>query len=207
MRPVIALDADGVLLDYHAAYATAWQRAFGTLPRLKNPNAYWPLDRWHVDELSGERKDKFRAVFDDEHWSNVPALPDALEACTLLVDAGFELVCVTAVRNEFADARKRNIDALGLPIQQVIATGKSQRSGSPKAPIIEDLAPAAFVDDYLPYFKGVPSYVHRALVLREPDGSPNVGSDLQLVDSTHVNLIAFAKWWLARRDEDGPRAS
>ena len=28
-RPVIALDADGVLLDFHLAYAEAWERAFG----------------------------------------------------------------------------------------------------------------------------------------------------------------------------------
>jgi phosphoglycolate phosphatase-like HAD superfamily hydrolase len=26
---IIALDADGVLLDYNLAYASAWQRAFG----------------------------------------------------------------------------------------------------------------------------------------------------------------------------------
>src|SRR5258708_10635187 len=29
MKPIIALDADGVLLDYNRAYAGAWERAFG----------------------------------------------------------------------------------------------------------------------------------------------------------------------------------
>lgn len=28
-RPVIALDGDGVLLDYNLAYAKAWERATG----------------------------------------------------------------------------------------------------------------------------------------------------------------------------------
>lgn len=30
-RPIIAVDADGVLLDYNRAYANAWERAFGSL--------------------------------------------------------------------------------------------------------------------------------------------------------------------------------
>ena len=41
----IALDADGVLLDNHSAYRNAWQRAFGVLPDVRDPNAYWPIDR------------------------------------------------------------------------------------------------------------------------------------------------------------------
>jgi hypothetical protein len=34
--------------------------------------------------------------------------------------------------------------------------------------------------------------------LREPNSSPNVGNALQLADSTHTNLAAFAQWWLKR---------
>lgn len=47
MKPIVALDGDGVLLD-NSAYRAAWARAFGTLPRLRDPNAYWPIDRWEV---------------------------------------------------------------------------------------------------------------------------------------------------------------
>ncbi len=47
-KPIIALDADGVLLDYHVAYRSAWHKAFNHLPTLKDPNAYWPIDRWDV---------------------------------------------------------------------------------------------------------------------------------------------------------------
>lgn len=42
---VIALDADGVLLDYGLAYATAWPKAFGVYPRERDAKAYWPIDR------------------------------------------------------------------------------------------------------------------------------------------------------------------
>lgn len=44
-RPLIALDADGVLLDFHLGYAGAWRRAFGALPVERDPLAYWPIDR------------------------------------------------------------------------------------------------------------------------------------------------------------------
>lgn len=196
MKTTIALDVDGVLLDYHAAYAGAWERAFGIRPRLKNANAYWPLDRWDVERLVDERKEQLRRAFDDAHWATMPALPGALEACHALVDAGFDLVCVTAIRDEFAEARRRNIFELGFPVRQVIATGNASSSTSPKAAVIAQLSPAAFVDDYLPYHRGMPAHVHKALILREPDGSPNVGDELNLVDSMHSNLAAFADEWL-----------
>ena len=66
---VLALDADGVLLDYNLAYATAWRRAFGRYPDLRNPHAYWAADRWDVERLSGEALHRFRAGFDAQFWS------------------------------------------------------------------------------------------------------------------------------------------
>jgi hypothetical protein len=41
-KPTIALDADGVLLDYHQAYHLVWQKTFGVLPELAVPQAYFP---------------------------------------------------------------------------------------------------------------------------------------------------------------------
>ncbi len=51
-RGMIALDADGVLLDYNLAYAGAWERAFGVYPVERDPLAYWAMDRWQVERLS-----------------------------------------------------------------------------------------------------------------------------------------------------------
>lgn len=65
-KGVIALDADGVLLDYGTAYAGAWRRAFGTYPRERDPDAYWPIDRWEVERLEGQRLQTFRQAFDHE---------------------------------------------------------------------------------------------------------------------------------------------
>ena len=194
----MALDCDGVLLDFQLGYAGAWQRAFGHAPAERDPLAYWPMDRWQVERLDTERRAVFRAAFDDRFWSTMPPIAGALEACHRLHDAGFDLVCVTALDLEHEAARLRNLRSLGFPIERVIATGNAVGERSPKADTIEALSPIAFVDDYVPYMRGVPDHVHTALVTRAPNGSPNVGDDLALAKSTHDDLAAFATHWLAR---------
>jgi phosphoglycolate phosphatase-like HAD superfamily hydrolase len=198
-RPIIALDADGVLLDYHLAYAEAWQRAFGAYPAERDPQAYWPMDRWQVERLGLFKRARFRAEFGEDFWATVPAIDGALDACYRLHDAGYELVCVSALEPRYEAARLRNLRALNFPIERVVATGNVGSARSPKADAVEDLGAQAFVDDYLPYLRGIPEHVHTALVLRAPNGSPNVGPDLVLARSTHQDLADFADHWLAPR--------
>ncbi|HWK83660.1 MAG TPA: HAD family hydrolase, partial [Caldimonas sp.] len=92
----------------------------------------------------------------------------------------------------------RNLRDLGFPIERVVATGNAPGERSPKANAITELDPLAFVDDYLPYLRGIPAHVHAALVLRAPNGSPNCGDEMSLVHSVHLDLSAFADHWLAR---------
>lgn len=197
-RPRVALDADGVLLDFHLGYAAAWQRAFGEFPRERDPQAYWPMQRWQVERLDAEQLRQFREHFDERFWSNLPALPGAVAACQRLHAAGFELVCVSALEPRFEAARLGNLRALGFPIERVVATGHTVGETSPKAAALRELRPVAFVDDYLPYLRGIPREVHAALVLRAPNGSPNVGEELGLAHSTHADLADFADHWLGR---------
>ena len=197
-RPLIALDADGVLLDFHLGYAGAWRRAFGHAPAERDPLAYWPIDRWQVDRLDAAGRARFRRHFDEEFWTTVPAIAGAVEACHRLRDAGYDLVCVSALDFEYEAARLRNLRAHGFPIDRVVATGNAEGERSPKADAIETLRPVAFVDDYLPYLRGMPHDVHTALILRAPNGSPNVGPDLALARSVHQDLADFADHWLAR---------
>ncbi|HEX7435097.1 MAG TPA: HAD family hydrolase [Caldimonas sp.] len=197
-RPLIALDADGVLLDFHLGYAGAWERAFGSAPLERDPCAYWPMDRWHVTRLDAEERALFRRHFDEHFWSTVPAIGGAVEACHRLHAAGFDLVCVSALDFEYEAARLRNLRDHGFPIERVIATGNAEGERSPKADAIEALRPLAFVDDYLPYLRGLPDDVHTALVLRAPNGSPNSGVDMRLVKSVHQDLADFAEHWLTR---------
>lgn len=197
-KPIIALDADGVLLNYHQAYAQAWEKAFGAMPAVRDPLAYWPIDRLNVRRLAGEELAQFRACFDHHYWSTIPAMPGAVNACCELVSAGYELVCVSAVKARFADARLQNLRTCGFPIDRLIATENLGMNVSPKAEALRELRPVAFVDDYLPYFCGIPTDLHAALILREPNGSPNIGDNLEWAHSRHADLAEFTAWWLNR---------
>jgi hypothetical protein len=195
-KPIIALDADGVLLDYHVAYRSAWHKAFNLLPSLKDPNAYWPIDRWDVRKLEGEELVHFRRFFNDEFWMAIPAVEGAIQACNQLKAAGFELVCVSAIESEFENSRLENLMNLGFPIQRVIATSGANGAMSPKAAALSLLNPLVFVDDFLPYHRGVPPEIHRVLITRETNGTPNTGDELGNIDSSYHNLLAFSDWWL-----------
>lgn len=96
--------------------------AFGVKPALRNPHAYWPMDRWDVPRLAGAGLEQFRAAFDDQFWSTIPAIEGALEGCWLLTEAGYDLICVTALEQKNLRARERNLRDLGFPISRVLAT-------------------------------------------------------------------------------------
>ncbi|WP_342769330.1 hypothetical protein [Simplicispira hankyongi] len=81
MTGIIALDADGVLLDYGAAYGRAWARHTGIEPMERDPQAYWPMERWGVPRLSGQELQALRTQFDERFWGAMPAMPGALQAC------------------------------------------------------------------------------------------------------------------------------
>ena len=128
----------------------------------------------------------------------MPAIPGAVEASVRLHDAGFELVCVTALDSEFEASRLKNLRALGYPIERVYAAPHDGGLRSPKADMLAELRPVAFVDDYLPYLRGVAPDVHTALITRGATGGPNVGPELALAQSTHIDLADFANFWLKR---------
>lgn len=197
-KPLIALDADGVLLDYNLAYAKAWARFAGAHPAERDPDAYWHIDRWDVERLAGERLAQFRVLFDEDFWTSVPPIAGAIEASLQLHEHGFELVCVSAIDEHFVGARLKNLRDHGFPIERVFGTGNHSGQQSPKAQVINKIKPIAFVDDYLPYMRGIQGETHTALILRGPNGSPNVGPGLAAVGSTHADLAAFSDWWLAR---------
>jgi len=164
-----------------------------------------PTGRWTVGALNGwrgEPLERFRACFDTEFWSTIPAIDGAIQGCNALHDAGFSLVCVSALELHHEAARLKNLRAHGFPIERVVATGATASMCSPKASALAELDPEAFVDDYLPYLRGLKDSVHTALVLRQPTGSPNVGPELASIGSRHVDLLAFARWWLRSRTGD-----
>ncbi len=80
----------------------------------------------------------------------------------------------------------------------MVATARAEGTANPKAAVLAELRPAVFVDDYyLPFLQGLPPSTHAALVLRQPNGSPNSGPGLEAVHSSHADRAAFAAWWLS----------
>lgn len=172
----IALDCDGVLLDYASACGLAWERAFGETPTLVRPHAYWPMDRCGVPRLSGDALARFREVIGDMFWENIPAIEGAVQACEQLVRSGYELMCVTSWGPRHLAVRMRNLQALGLPLSQVFANASHSPSGiSPKVDVLDRPRPAGFVDDCAPWLVGVDAEIHKVLITRDSDGSPNPG--------------------------------
>jgi phosphoglycolate phosphatase-like HAD superfamily hydrolase len=198
LKSIIAIDCYGVLLDYHEAYCRAWEKAFGVLPELKDPQAYWAIDRWAVYHLPQKELEHFHNQFDYEFWTTLKPIEGSVEACQKFSCAGYDLVCVTGLNMEHVSARLENLQKCDFPITRVVATGKSFANGNPKAATLASLNPEAYVDDYLPYLLDLPDTIHTAIVLRESNGSPNVGKNMNLVNSQHINFAAFAEWWLNR---------
>lgn len=189
---MLAIDADGVLLDYNLAYAHAWEKAFGYLPKVRTPDATNVYEHWAVPVLVGPELQHLQSFFNEEFWSSIPAIPGAVEACHALVAAGFDLVCVTALHGRFQYARTSNLQMHGLPFDDVYMTGGSTMSHSnPKLSTLMALQPLAFVDDYEPYFYGVPETMHRAFIANRDHALP-----MDFADSSHADLGSFAKAWL-----------
>lgn len=173
-KNLAVLDADGVLLDYHAGYVKAWKKAFGDDLSEVMPNAYYAHNRFDAPMLSDELHDKFKAKgFDEDTWGSLPAMPGAVAATHLLREAGMRIICVSALPPRFGAARLKNLIDLGMPIEAVIATGHSEGTSNPKQGYLSRLKPALFVDDYWCYHRGVPDVTFKALVDTGAPDSPN----------------------------------
>lgn len=149
-----------------------------------------------VPTLVGSELAHFQSQFDEDFWRNVPAVSGAVQACEGLKSLGFDLICVTALPARFRDARRENLRLHGIPVSDVLVVDHATGPRSPKADLLTSLAPAAFVDDFLPYFLGVPMSIHRALVDRDPVGSPNIEKPQGLISSSHVSLVDFSRFWI-----------
>lgn len=203
-RKIVVLDADGVVLDYNKAVPRVFRKAFGRALPVVRTDAYHAHNVYNLALTKGTSEHvHFYANFVAEDWATMPALEGAVAACHALHAAGFQLICVTSMPPEFAEARERNFRALGLPIEQVVAVGR-HGEGNPKLATIERLAPVAFVDDLASNFAGVGPGVHKALVEYGHFDSPNLALDPTLSNSQHGSLAQFVKWWLTARPQRMP---
>ncbi|CAF1039169.1 unnamed protein product [Adineta ricciae] len=196
-KPIIALDCDGVLLNFDATYAQIYEKTFGKQLSVVVPQAYRAETKYGV-QLTHEEKFQFDEVWNEHGWRTMPMQDGALEACHLLHQAGYELVCVTAMSSNHSEHRLENFRLHGFPIDKIICTGyhKDNICKNPKKQVIEDLHPVAFVDDLRRNFKDIQG-VHTKLVfidherIDDPDRHETIYYDIK-----YPNLLAFVKDFL-----------
>ncbi len=194
MKPIIAIDIDGVTLDYKAAYARKWQRAFGRMPRIKNPKAAKLWEYYDIPHLAKDSPElaKLEAAADDDFWSTMPPMGQAVSAVRLIRSYGYRTISVSAAPNCQAENRAFNLARHGFEMDDVIC---NQIDGaiSPKTQIINDMQPAYFVDDYINYFHGVNRSVKKVLI-NEPENHPSEHVSLAEMDLVLPSLFSFALW-------------
>ena len=196
-RRIIALDADGVLLDYNKAAARTWEIAFGHAPVVKDPGAYHFRNVYDMDLSDDKKYSTFYGIFEKTAWSSMPAMPQAVEGCQMLHDMGYDLHVVSSMPVAFADYRVENFRALGMPIASVTATGRIEGGGNPKRAKLLALQPVAFVDDLLSNFDGVHQEMHCALLHWDSMDNPNQIHEHEMKASSHSDMMNFAEYWSA----------
>lgn len=199
-RTLISLDCDGVLTDYLHGIPRAWEAEFGTKVSARKLGYYSASNVYGLDLTDPEVDERFFSSLGHEFWSDMPALPGALEACRILVDKGYDLVCVTAMPNRFESSRASNLKRLGFPIQRVFAQERKDGEANPKLHRLSELAPRAFVDDLLENFQGLNSGIHKAWLDAGHIDSPNRPHvEHGWHDAVHPNLLDFAESFPAVR--------
>ncbi|CAF2972229.1 unnamed protein product [Rotaria sp. Silwood2] len=196
-KAIIALDCDGVLLDYHTNFANIYEKAFGKELTIVSPKSYHATNKYGV-KFNDEEKKEFDKVWDEHGWRKMPMYDGALQACNLLHKAGYELVCVTAMPAQFIEHRLENFRLHGFPIDKIISTGydKHNFNNNPKKKTIEDLHPIAFVDDLRRNFKDIQG-VHTKLIFidNQYHDDPNQHDQIYY-DIKYSSLLDFVQDFL-----------
>jgi phosphoglycolate phosphatase-like HAD superfamily hydrolase len=205
---LIALDADGVLVDYNRTFGRIWELHFGDSLTELEPRAYHVHNRYGITAPPGGHP--FWDHFDRDGWSNMDAMPGAVVACQRLAAAGYRLVCVTSMPGHRREDRASNLARLGFPIDEVIAVGahtkapawpggdRSVRS-NPKKAAIEELAPEWFIDDDLHKLKDLPDTVGTVLLDPGYPDNPSHGQPDHFLRARVHDLGEFAELVLACR--------
>jgi len=199
MYPTVALDLDGVLLDFEAAWKTcaAW-----TLRR--------PVERitddYALEDRFGLSRREVAKVWDAFHqgnwWERVHPYPEAWDLIDHLSGLGASVWAVTNVDARHLHARALSLEGM-IPESRIITLG-AKAMPEDRVAILRDLRAKAFLDDRLdnvhaalPYVP-ICSWIHRDYRgFGEPENGVLVIDDLRdfgtvLQDFLYPVLVATA---------------
>lgn len=196
----IALDCDGVILDFVSAFKNTAENALGRKVVSTN-NTY------DIGKRFGLTKVETAAVFDTFYsgrgWANLPPLPGAVDSCQGLIESGqFRVVIVTAIDEKFLDDRIENLESFGIFPEEVYCVGTDSNHSKSDAYIKEQ--PIAVVDDRLHYLMEA----RDSISARTPelvwinDGINQNGLTSEFVNFEVKSLFDWTKLAIPLADED-----
>jgi hypothetical protein len=187
-RGTVALDCDGVILDFLSQFRAVANYALGRDVE-EGENVYDLNKRFN---LQPHERDHIMKIFHHEgFWSNLPALPGAIDGARALQDAGHRVVVVTAIDDDFKSARLDNLRRLGFKPDEIYCVGA--HSGHTKGEAFHVEQPHAIVDDRLVYLKEATTMVkqHTPELVWVNDNIPQHG---HIPDFVHHEVDGLHHW-------------
>lgn len=184
----VALDCDGVLLDFLAKFQEIGTYALGR-PLKEVENAYDLSKRYGLTDL--EHKHVHKVFVQENGWSSLPPLPGAIDAARELQDAGHRVIVVTAIDEVFKTRRMDNFKKYGFVPDAIYCVGAG--SGHTKGEAYTAEQPHAIVDDRLVYLKEAQTLIksHQPELVWINDTIPQHG---HLPDFVHHEIEALHHW-------------
>jgi len=139
-KPLIVLDADGVLLDLNEAWRRQAEIILNKTISLQS-NCFEMTSRYALSPKEEE------IVWENLVWYNFPPIPTAVNAIKALINSGFSLHVVTAIAFPNHQSRKEDLVKLGVKVENIHCVGFNES----KIDALTKLSPIAFVDDRLKY--------------------------------------------------------
>ncbi|MDD5279534.1 HAD family hydrolase [Acidithiobacillus sp.] len=176
---VVALDIDGILLDFEGHWTDCARRVLDW-PDLKKLNESYQLhDRYGLPKADAHH------VWDTFHhevqWANVPLYDHARDLVYALEDMGCQVWAVTSIRAEFHQARVDSLCGL-LPVGRVICVDP-HHAPIEKVAALHRIGAVAFLDDHPDNANAAASVVGlSALLDRRYTGLEVPTSDVVVID-------------------------
>lgn len=186
----IALDVDGVLLDFTKACDEYVEKNLGKKPIKKvdgfNLNITSMQIRYGLS-TNDEVLSLLDKMVEDGFYKNIPELEGAREAVSKIKEHGYKIVVVTAIHDGAKEDRLENLkNILNLVPDEIYCVGM----GKSKSQIIAEVHPDIFIDDRMKYLKGGDKVFHCVWVDQE---------ESQDGDETLVNVhVKSLKEWTDR---------
>jgi uncharacterized HAD superfamily protein len=186
----IALDCDGVLLDFLTHWEKMAAYALGRTISVAK-------DTYDLKMRYGLTQDEIEHVMEifvkEDGWSNLPPLPGAIDGAIALQQAGHRVVVVTAIDEEFTSHRLDNFKKHGFTPDHMYCVGA--KAGHTKTAAYEIEQPVAVVDDRLTYLNEAKKTVtdHEPQLIWVNDGVNQHGHSAEFIHHEVVSLYDWAQ--------------